>query len=126
MGQLLRANARSLGFGSICARLYIVDDPDAPGESRYPAALPSPNSSERVFGEVFEVLSPDVVFPELDAFEACSPEWPEPHEFLRRNVTVTMADGTECAAMTYLYTWDVSTAEHIPSGRYTEVSPDVR
>ena len=114
------------GRGSIRARLYIIDDPDAPGENSYPGALPSGNPSDRVFGELYEIHAPEIVFPKFDDSEACSPRWPEPHEFLRRTVSVTMESGEAREAVTYLYTWDVSTAERVPSGRYTLVSPEVR
>lgn len=126
MGDLLRAHGRKIGAGSIRARLYIIDDPDDPGQNAYPGALPSPDPQDRVYGELHEVTNPGAVFPEFDRFEACSPEWPEPHEFLLRRVDVLMEDGTQRVAQSYLYTWDVSTAQHIPSGRYSDVSPEVR
>ncbi|MEL7117313.1 MAG: gamma-glutamylcyclotransferase family protein, partial [Pseudomonadota bacterium] len=124
MGDLLRAKGRFVGRGSIQARLYIIDDPDAPGRNFYPGAVPSANPHERVFGEVHEVLDRDV-FEAFDRFEACAPGDTEPYEFLRRPVRVTLEVGQELWARSYLYTWDVATAEYVPRGRYTEVSPDV-
>lgn len=126
MGALLRQNGALIGPGHIQARLYMIDDPDAPGENSYPGALPSPDPADRVHGELYEVHNPKTVFDAFDDFEACSARWPEPHEFLRRPVTVTMVDGTDLPATSYLYTWDISTATPIPSGRFTQVAPDVR
>ncbi len=126
MGRLLQQNGRLLGEGFIRARLYMIDDPDAPGENRYPGALPSPAPSDRVYGEVHEIHAPDILFPAFDDFEACGPNWPEPHEFLRRQVDVTLTKGGVIAATSYLYTWDVSDAERLLSGRFKEVSTHVR
>ena len=126
MGKLLREHGTILGHGSIRARLYIIDDPDEPGQNEYPGAVPSGSPSDRVHGEVYQLTAPDLVLHQFDDYEACSPRWPEPHEFLRRRVEVAMSDGGVMAAVTYLYTWDVSTARHIPSGRFTEIAPDVR
>lgn len=127
MGDLLRAHGRFVGLGTIRARLYIIDDPDEPGSGNaYPGALPSPDPRDRVEGELHRIDEPGVVLPAFDAYEACTPDWPEPHEFLCRVVDVTMTDGTRRRAVSYLYTWDVSRARHVPSGRFVTVSPGVR
>ena len=126
LGDLLRAHAEPAGTGSICARLYVINDPDEPGENFYPGALPSPDQADRVHGEVYRITDPATLFPALDRFEACSPEHPEPHEFALRSVEVTMAEGAPLRASTYLYTWDVTGYERISSGRYTTRNPNVR
>ncbi len=126
MGDLLRANGRFVGHGSIQARLYMIDDPDDPGQNYYPGAVPSGNPNDQVYGEVFVVDNPLIVFPAFDAFEACSTDWPEPHEFMLRSVKVQMDQGDTRWARSYIYTWDTTNAHHIPSGRYRERSPGVR
>jgi gamma-glutamylcyclotransferase (GGCT)/AIG2-like uncharacterized protein YtfP len=126
MGNLLREHGEFAGTGSIRARLYIIDDPDEPGQNFYPGAVPSANNEDRVHGELYALHSPELVLGEFDDYEACSPRWPEPHEFLRRRVEVLLECGTVKPALTYLYTWDVTSARHIASGRFTEASPDVR
>ena len=126
LGDLLRAHAEPVGAGAIRARLYVIDDPDEPGENYYPGALPSPDPADRVHGEVYRITNAAALFPALDKFEACSPEHPEPHEFALRSVEVVMNDGGVTRASTYLYTWDVSGYERIASGRYTAHAPDVR
>ena len=126
LGTLLRDNARFVGAGSIQARLYSITEVDAHGPNTYPGALPSPDPADRVFGELWQVTNPGPVWPALDRHEACTPDWPEPHEFLLRPVPVTLDDGRVMKAVSYLYAWDVSTAQPIPSGRYDTVSPYVR
>ena len=125
MGDLLQQKARLVGPGTIQAKLYRIDDPDAPGENYYPGAVPSGKAQDVVHGEVHEVLDPAGLYPKFDAFEACSDDWPEPHEFMLRRVSVRMAGGPVWAH-SYLYTWDVTQAQPIRTGRYTEVSPSVR
>lgn len=126
MGDLLRQHARLVGTGSICGRLYIIDDPDEPGVNPYPGALPSPDPSDRVHGEMYELIDPAILMPELDRLEACTDDWPEPHEFLLRRVEVQVDAGDKARAWTYLYTWDVAGAERVASGRFLKAAPDVR
>ncbi|MEO1549292.1 MAG: gamma-glutamylcyclotransferase family protein [Pseudomonadota bacterium] len=126
MGKLLRAHGSLVGQGSIQARLYIIDDPDAPGQNAYPGAVPAPRPDQRVYGEVYALHTPAPLIEAFDEYEACSPNWPEPHEFLRRPVRVTLEGGKIVNAISYLYTWDVSDAQPVPSGRFTDAAPDVR
>lgn len=124
-GQRLQAAAKRVGAGSIRGRLYIVSEVDAHGQNHYPAAIPCADPGERVWGEVWRVTD-ETIWPEFDAYEACSPEWPEPHEFLLRAVPVTMETGETLWARSYLYGWDLSGARHVPSGRFAERMPDAR
>ena len=119
MGALLRAHGRFLAHGSIRARLYLIHEEDADGPNSYPGAVPSPDPTDRVHGEVHEIHEPAQVFPAFDQFEACAPGWPEPYEFLLRPVDVRTDAGDLIRAEAYLYTWDTSRAEPVPSGRFT-------
>jgi gamma-glutamylcyclotransferase (GGCT)/AIG2-like uncharacterized protein YtfP len=126
MGALLREHARLIGPGSFQGRLYIVPDPDDPSNA-YPGAVPSGAIGDRVHGELYQITGDqDRLLAALDQFELCGPEHPEPHEFLSRQITVELADGTRLRAKTYLYTWDVSQARPVPGGRYTENGAKVR
>ena len=116
---LLRAHSEWMGRGSIRARLYIINDPDDPGRKYYPGALPSADPGDRVYGDVYRVASRQKVFTVLDDFEACSQQWPQPHEFIKRQISVTLEDGAVLMAMSYLYSWDVTNAEYVASGQYT-------
>ncbi len=127
MGRLLAANARPVGRGSIRARLYVVHEVDAQGPNSYPAAVPSPHPEDRVHGEVHAVTGdPGPLFAAFDDYEACAPGWPEPYEFLLREIDVAMADGGTLRAGCYLYTWDTSRADPVPSGRFTGTGAGVR
>lgn len=121
IARLLAANGRRIARGSIAGRLYIVPDPTDATNS-YPGAMPCGNPQERVHGEVHEITGDRAaLFAKLDHYEVCSPDFPEPHEFLRRRVSVELETGGSLKAMCYLYTWDVSRARHIASGRYVDV-----
>lgn len=126
LGGFLRDRARLIGRGSIQARLYVIEEVDADGVNHYPGALPSPFAEDRVYGELYELLDPGTLLPELDRFEACSPDWPEPHEFMLRRLDARLEDGASATVWTYLYTWDVSRARAIPSGRFEMEMPGAR
>ena len=127
MGDLLRQSAQPVGEGYIQACLYIIEEIDAQGLNRFPGAVPSARPHDRVFGALYHAHSPEPMYTEFDAYEACAEGYPEPYEFLLRPVDVHMEkDQQIIRAASYLYTWDVSEATLIPSGRYAERSPDVR
>lgn len=126
LGDLLRAKARLLGPGHIQARLYIASEVDDQGPNTYPGAVPSADPADKVFGEVWEITDKDALYPVFDRYEACTEDWPEPHEFLLRSVPVTLETGTQVWAGSYLYAWDTSRCELVPSGRFSQVAPDVR
>ncbi len=120
MGRMLAEQARLIGRGSIQARLYIVHEIDAQGPNSYPAAVPSAFADDRVYGEVHEITGPTApLFAAFNDYEACAPGWPEPYEFMLRDIDVAMEDGTTVTAGCYLYTWDTSRADPVPSGRFT-------
>lgn len=121
VGALLRARARFVAEGSIRARLYHISDPDDAANA-YPGAVPSALDFDHVHGEVYEIDGAAEVYEALDHFEACSPDWPEPHEFLRRRLPVRLANASPLMASCYLYTWDVTDAERIATGRYASMA----
>ena len=124
MGDLLRDKARLIGTGAINARLYYISDPEDE-TNKYPGALPSPDPSDRVFGELYEVLDAEGLYPALDRFEACGPDYAVPNEFIAREVDVMLDDGTTARAICYLYSWDVSDAVRLRDGRFDMITPDV-
>lgn len=127
LAALLRDRAERVGTGSIRARLYMIEEEDAQGYNIFPGAVPSAYDEDRVFGEVWNITDPGAVYPAFDAYENCGPDWPQPNEFLLRPVDVRLdqtARDLRCRA--YLYTWDVTRARHVPSGRFTERAPQTR
>ncbi|MEM7268423.1 MAG: gamma-glutamylcyclotransferase family protein [Pseudomonadota bacterium] len=123
---LLSEKAVLVGRGAIRARLYIVHEVDDQGDNWFPAAVPTFDKDAETHGEVYQLRDPEPLLTALDRYENCGPEWPEPNEFLLRRIDVAMAQGGALQAFTYLYTYDVSAARLVPSGRFDEVAPEVR
>lgn len=89
--------------------------------SYYPGLILLPATdgrAMRVMGDVFQLKDPLSLLRELDQFEACTPEDPQPHEYRREEITVTMADGSTCLAWVYVYNHDVKTCALIASGDF--------
>ncbi|NOT10349.1 MAG: gamma-glutamylcyclotransferase [Methylococcaceae bacterium] len=69
----------------------------------YPGVIPSDNPDDSVDGEVYVLRDADAVLSYLDRYEECSPEFPEPHEYCRKQQTVCLNNGTALSAWIYLY-----------------------
>lgn len=118
IGIRLRQESDMIGLGWIRARLYHIEDPEDPSQ-RYPGAVPSGYDHDRVHGEVYALHDgADALIAAFDIYEACDPSRPEPHEFIRRRIPVTLEDNRVIQAISYLYTWDLSRATRVPSGRF--------
>jgi gamma-glutamylcyclotransferase (GGCT)/AIG2-like uncharacterized protein YtfP len=112
MARLLAAHADFLGEASCGGRLVLV--------KHYPGLLPAELPSEIVHGELFRLRRPEEMLRELDMYEACGEGFPEPTEYLRKMVDVTLADGERLSAWTYLYNWPALDLPRIASGRFLE------
>ena len=110
MARLLSANAEFLGQASCRGRLYRV--------KHYPGLVLSDDAGERVFGELYRLRAVEDLLREFDMYEACGEGFPEPTQYLRRTLPVTLADGTESEAWTYIYNWPVEALARIESGRF--------
>src|SRR6476646_1490193 len=108
MARLLAQHADFLGEASCRGRLVLV--------KHYPGLLLSDAPSDRVHGELFHLRAGDELLRELDMYEACGEGFPEPTEYLRRIVEVTLGDGERLAAWTYLYNWPALDLPRIASG----------
>ena len=112
MARLLSAHADFVGHATCRGHLYLI--------KHYPGLLLSDASSDIVHGELFRLRTPDELLAEFDMYEACGEGFPEPTEYLRRLIDVTLADGTTAKAWTYIYNWPVTDLPRIESGRFLE------
>jgi gamma-glutamylcyclotransferase (GGCT)/AIG2-like uncharacterized protein YtfP len=112
MARLLAAGADFLGAARCRGRLYLI--------KHYPGLVLSDNPADVVFGELFRLRECDALLREFDVYEACGEGFPEPTEYVRRMVPLTLEDGGLADAWTYLYNWDVSRLPRIASGRFLE------
>lgn len=84
----------------------------------YPAAVPSDDPADHVQGELYALHDPPATLARLDAYEACSPSDPPPHEYVRATVPVTLPTGEVLPAQIYLYGWPVAGLTPVASGDY--------
>jgi gamma-glutamylcyclotransferase (GGCT)/AIG2-like uncharacterized protein YtfP len=112
MAQLLSRSADYLGQATCRGRLYLI--------KHYPGLVLSDASGDIVFGELYRLRDRDALLGEFDMYEACGPGFPEPTEYIRRMLSVTLEDGVAGEAWTYLYNWPVTGLPRIASGKFLE------
>ncbi len=110
MARLLSANADFLGQARCRGRLHLV--------KHYPGLVLSDDPADIVHGELFRLRERDALLREFDMYEACGEGFPEPTEYVRRTLEVTLEDGSTSEAWTYLYNWPVAHLPRIASGRF--------
>lgn len=109
--ELLEKHAKYMCTAQLKGRLYLVDD--------YPGAVVSNNTADIVHGEVYRVDEPHLLFPRLDEFEECGPNFPSPTEYVRKKEQVFLINGRSIYAWVYLYNREVESLPCISSGRFT-------
>ena len=112
MARLLSANADFIGEATCRGRLYLV--------KHYPGLVLSDDAADIVFGELYRLRARDDMLREFDMYEACGEGFPEPTQYVRRMLQVTLDDGTASEAWTYIYNWPVAHLPRIASGRFLE------
>jgi gamma-glutamylcyclotransferase (GGCT)/AIG2-like uncharacterized protein YtfP len=112
MAQLLSKAADFIGEARCRGRLYRV--------KHYPGLVLSDDASDVVFGELFRLRHAEEILREFDIYEACGEGFPQPTEYLRQMVEITLAGGEAREAWTYLYNWPVDRLPRIASGRFLE------
>jgi gamma-glutamylcyclotransferase (GGCT)/AIG2-like uncharacterized protein YtfP len=110
MARLLSGNADFLGEARCQGRLYRVE--------HYPALVLSDDPADIVHGELFRLRAPDELLREFDMYEACGESFPQPTEYVRQMLPLTLADDTKAEAWTYVYNWPVAHLPRIASGRF--------
>lgn len=109
-GQFLRQATRFVAEATAQGKLYDL--------GRYPGMIRSDAPDDIVFGELYELLSPQTLLTMLDEYEGCGPNDPKPYLFVREKLPVKSNDGELTQAWVYLYNHDLKAAGHIANGRY--------
>ncbi|RZN31185.1 gamma-glutamylcyclotransferase family protein [Bradyrhizobium sp. Leo121] len=112
MARLLSGNADFISEARCQGRLYRV--------AHYPALELSDDPADIVHGELFRLRVPDELLREFDMYEACGEGFPQPTEYVRQMLPLTLADGTTAEAWTYVYNWPVAHLPRIASGRFLQ------
>jgi gamma-glutamylcyclotransferase (GGCT)/AIG2-like uncharacterized protein YtfP len=110
MARLLAENADFLGEANCRGRLYKV--------KHYPGLVASDEAGDIVFGELYRLRVAEALLREFDMYEACGENFPEPTQYVRQMLPVTLVDGSVSEAWTYLYNWPVAQLARIESGRF--------
>lgn len=87
---------------------------------KYPGTIPSENSGDVVYGEVYGLKDPEVILNILDRYEGCSPEVPQPTEFIRQSENILLSTGLRLQAWMYFYNLSAEQYEAIPDGDYVK------
>jgi gamma-glutamylcyclotransferase (GGCT)/AIG2-like uncharacterized protein YtfP len=112
MHRVLEHAARCIGKATVRGALYDLGS--------YPGLVIAGDDVELVRGEVY-ALDPDraqATLADLDRYEGCAAADPEPHEYRRETARVTLDDGTELAAVTYVLNRSHAGLTRIPGGDY--------
>jgi gamma-glutamylcyclotransferase (GGCT)/AIG2-like uncharacterized protein YtfP len=102
--RLLEQQAVQVGFGTFRGKLFDL--------GRYPGAVPSHVSTDRVIGEVYRLSAPQAVLRILDQYEG--------HRFRRKPVSIALESGSTVTCWIYLYQGSVKHRKLIPSGDYAQ------
>jgi gamma-glutamylcyclotransferase (GGCT)/AIG2-like uncharacterized protein YtfP len=89
-------------------------------EKHYPGLELSEDARDNVHGELYRPRETDAMLREFDMYEACGEGFPEPTEYLRQLIDVTLPDGITEKAWTYIYNWPVTDLPLIESGRFLD------
>jgi gamma-glutamylcyclotransferase (GGCT)/AIG2-like uncharacterized protein YtfP len=98
------------GEGYMQGKLYDVGD--------YPAAIETKNENDKAYGEVYKI-SDNELLTQLDIYEECSDDFPQPHEYTRNLVLINVnLPDKMLEAWAYIFNYDVSVLRQITSGDY--------
>ena len=106
-----RAAAKHIGPAKFQGKLFAID--------WYPGAVDSNNPNDVVKGDLFEITRNTDFFSQVDIYEQCTPDLPEPHEY-RRTIRNVFCDGQYIPAWIYLYNWKISDQPRIPTGDFAD------
>lgn len=110
MHHLLARHCEYFSEDYIQGKLFEVDD--------YPGAIESDELSDSVWGEIYRIINREVILPKLDQYEECTSEFPQPYEYLRKKLIVTLSGGGSVSAWVYVFNHGVANLAKIFSGDY--------
>lgn len=115
MHRALSRHCTYVADGSMQGKLYEVGG--------YPGAVESGDRRDTVRGELYKIEDRERLFTLIDDYEECAKSYPQPQEYVRKKLTVTLDGGGSVLAWVYLYNHDVSGLIRIESGDYVDRLP---
>ncbi|MBD9356653.1 gamma-glutamylcyclotransferase family protein [Methylomonas albis] len=124
-GTLRRDHQNQIQHPFLSTCLYI-NDASMRGElfaiDAYPGAIAA--GTTLVKGELYLMQDPEQTLSALDIYEECTAQFPEPHEYMRRELAVSLPDGQTISAWTYLYNRPLTGLKRIDCGDYLNYLQD--
>lgn len=102
-----------IGKGSFPGTLYKVD--------WYPGAVYEAENQNRIYGEVYKIKIPEILFPELDEYEDVF-EDEKKSLYLRKIIPVIMDGGLLIDCWVYLYNQNLKDLEIIKTGDFRQLN----
>ena len=99
MAKQLAQYSQYMGIATMQGKLYEV--------AGYLGVIESEHAADKVFGELHQLLDSDSILSLLDDYEECSALFPEPHEYQRKALPITLITGGTVLAWVYVYNWEV-------------------
>jgi len=112
MHQVVDSYCKFISDGSVQGRLYEV--------AGYPGVVESTHETDRVLGELYQIIDRDSIVPVLDDYEGCTDAFSQPHAYIRKKCAVRTVNGESYSAWVYLYNYDVARLYQINSGDYLD------
>lgn len=109
MSAVLARHCSYFADGYLQGKLYEVNG--------YPAAIESNNPDDKVYGELYKITD-NLILSELDTYEECTNQFPEPYEYIRKKQLITLSDNSNLTAWVYIFNRDVLSLIPIKSGDY--------
>lgn len=110
MYHMIARNCEYFSDGYMQGKLYEVNG--------YPGSIESDNPNDKVYGELYRIANSGLVLSELDEYEECTAQYPEPHEYIRKKLPIILFDEGSVTAWSYVFNHDVSNLMQIESGDY--------
>ncbi|MCQ8118348.1 gamma-glutamylcyclotransferase family protein [Methylomonas rosea] len=112
-----RQNQRQHPFLDACD---FISSASAFGElyeiSGYPGAIAG--GTALITGEIYLMQDPERTLSALDIYEECAAHFPQPHEYIRRELQVSLPGGQTVSAWIYLYNRSLDGLIRIDDGDY--------
>ena len=110
MHQLLARYCEYVSDALLQGKLYEVDG--------YPGAIESDDPNDLIQGELYRIISTENLLPQLDEYEECTEQFPQPHEYVRKKLLFSLSGSEKVCAWVYVYNLDVTGLVQIKNGDY--------
>lgn len=87
----------------------------------YPGMIEARETNDWVIGDLYEMADPEKLLAELDKYEGCIPEEPQPYVFRRSVTSAITAEGNSLCAWIYYFVGDIDETQRVRSGDYQAV-----